>query len=256
MKPLFLISLFASVASSPLQAADICSKTSPGHTVALLELYTSEGCDSCPPADKTISRLYQSTGLNSDQVIPVSLHVDYWDYLGWKDIFAKQLYTERQRSLADLAGSRSVYTPEIFLAGKEVRNWRNGLSDDIKRINQKPATASLRLGIEKLADNKLYVNLQGNSMQEASLYVSLVEQGLVSKIQAGENRGATLQHDYVAREWGEVYRLNAGKTASYSTQLAIPASTKRKNLSLLAFAQDKQGNIVQAVSLPLCDSPQ
>ncbi|MFZ6767904.1 DUF1223 domain-containing protein [Undibacterium sp. Di26W] len=256
MKTLFLISLFAGVASSPLQAADICSKTSPGHTVALLELYTSEGCDSCPPADKTISRLYQSTGLNSDQVIPVSLHVDYWDYLGWKDIFAKQLYTERQRNLADLAGSRSVYTPEIFLAGKEVRNWRNGLSDDIKRINQKPATASLRLGIEKLAGNKLYVNLQGNSMQEARLYVSLVEQGLVSKIQAGENRGATLQHDYVAREWGEDYRLSAGKTASYSTQLAIPASSKRKNLSLLAFAQDKQGNILQAVSLPLCDGLQ
>ncbi|MFZ6722451.1 DUF1223 domain-containing protein [Undibacterium sp. Ji49W] len=256
MKPLVLITLLASVASDPLQAADICSKSSPNHTVALLELYTSEGCDSCPPADKTISRLYQSTGLNSDQVIPVSLHVDYWDYLGWKDIFAKQLFTERQHSLADLAGSRSVYTPEIFLAGKEMRNWRNGLTDDIKRINQKPATASLRLGIEKLADNKLYVNLQGNSMQDARLYFSLVEQGLVSKIQAGENRGATLQHDYVAREWGEAYRLSAGKAASYAAQLGIPASAKRKNLSLLAFAQDRQGNILQAVSLPLCESLQ
>ncbi len=186
----------------------------------------------------------------------MSLHVDYWDYLGWKDIFAKQLFTERQHRLADLAGSHSIYTPEIFLAGKEIRNWRNGLVDDVKRINQKPATASMRLGIEKLADNKLYVNLQGNSMQEARMYFSLVEQGLVSKIQAGENRGATLQHDYVAREWGQAYKLSAGKATSYSTQLTIPASAKRKNLSLLAFAQDQQGNILQAVSLPLCESLQ
>lgn len=255
MKALILLSLFA-YATSNAQAAEICSKSSPAHTVALLELYTSEGCDSCPPADKTISRLYQSTGLNSEQVIPVSLHVDYWDYLGWKDVFAKKTYTDRQRTLADLANSRAVYTPEIFIAGKELRSWRNGMTDDIRRINQKPATASLRLGIEKLADNKLLFNLQGNSMQDAKLHFALIEQGLVSKVQAGENRGATLQHDFVAREWGETYQLTAGKAANFAAQLNLPANAKRKNLSLLAFAQDKQGNILQALSLPFCEALQ
>lgn len=251
MKALILLSAYVFAACN-VQAADICSKSSPAHTVALLELYTSEGCDSCPPADKTISRLYQSTGLNSEQVIPVSLHVDYWDYLGWKDVFAKKTYTDRQRQLAELAHTRSVYTPEIFVAGKELRNWRNGMADDIRRINQKPATASLRLGIEKLADNKLYFNLQANSTQEARLHFALLEQDLVSKIQAGENRGATLQHDFVAREWGDAYQLAAGKTASYAAQLSLPANAKRKNLSVLAFAQDKQGHVLQALSLPLC----
>ncbi|PXX39962.1 DUF1223 domain-containing protein [Undibacterium pigrum] len=255
MKALILPGIFACLASS-LQAAEICSKSSPAHTVALLELYTSEGCDSCPPADKTISRLYQSTGLNSEQVILLSLHVDYWDHLGWKDVFGKKTFTERQRHLADLAGSRTVYTPEIFIAGKEIRNWRNGMADDIRRINQKPAMASLHLGIEKLADNKLYFNLQGNSRQDARLHFALIEQGLVSKIQAGENRGASLQHDFVAREWGDAYQLAAGKPASFASQLTLPVNAKRKNLSLLAFAQDKQGNILQALSLPICDSLQ
>ncbi|HTD03031.1 DUF1223 domain-containing protein, partial [Undibacterium sp.] len=76
-----------------------CSKASPAHTVALLELYTSEGCDSCPPADRFVSALYKTSGLTMDQVVPISLHVDYWDYIGWKDVFAKPLFTQRQRWL-------------------------------------------------------------------------------------------------------------------------------------------------------------
>ncbi len=255
MKSFILVSLLACSVHN-LQAAEICSKNSPAHTVALLELYTSEGCDSCPPADKTISHLHQSSGLNIDQVIPLSLHVDYWDYLGWKDVFARKTFTERQRSLAELGGSRSVYTPEVFMGGKELRNWRNGMSDEIKRINQKPAAASLHLGIEKLADNKLYFNLQGNSMQEARLYVALVEKGIISQVQAGENRGATLQHDFVTRDWSDAYQLNAGKPANYAAQLSLPAIVKKKNLSVVAFAQDKQGNILQALNLPLCEALQ
>jgi hypothetical protein len=253
MKSLILLTSLALACASTAHAAEMCSKTSPAYTVALLELYTSEGCDSCPPADKTIRHLHQSTGLTMDQVIPLSLHVDYWDYLGWKDVFAKKTFTERQRSLADLAGARTVYTPEIFLAGKELRNWRNGIADDVKRTNQKPAIASLRIGIEKLADNKLYLNLQGNSKQAAKLHFALVEQALISKVQAGENRGATLQHDFVAREWGEAISLQAARTENYTAQLSIPANARRKNLSVLAFAQDQQGNILQALSLPLCE---
>lgn len=255
MKALVFICLLACITNN-LVAANICSKSSPAHTIALLELYTSEGCDSCPPADKTISHLYQNTALNSDQVIPLSLHVDYWDYLGWKDVFAKNIFTERQRNQAGLTGSHSVYTPEIFMAGKELRNWRNGIVDEIRRINKKPAAASLHLGIEKLADNKLYFNLQGNSTQDATLYTVLVEQGIVSQVQAGENRGATLQHDFVAREWGEDYQLIVGKPVTFVAQFNVPHLAKKKNLSLLAFAQDKQGNILQALSLPLCEALQ
>lgn len=137
-----------------------------------------------------------------------------------------------------------------------MRSWRNGMTDEIRHINQKPAVASLRISIEKLLDNKLYFTLQGNSMQDAKLHFSLVEQDLVSKVQAGENRGVSLQHDFVAREWGEAHQLSAGKLANFANQLDLPANAKRKNLSVLAFVQDKRGNILQALSLPLCETLQ
>lgn len=232
--------------------AQVCSKTSPAHTIALLELYTSEGCDSCPAADKFVSNLHKSTALNSDQVIPLSLHVDYWDYIGWKDVFAKPGFTQRQRNLAELAGSRSVYTPEVFIAGKELRDWRDGVVNAVKRINNQPAQASIQISIEKLAENKLYFSVQGKSMQTAKLHFSLVEQSLISKIMAGENRGATLQHDYVAREWGDAIALSAITSNIHSRQFNVPANASHKNLSVVAFIQSEKGEVLQALSLPLC----
>ena len=82
---------------------------SPKHTVALAEQYTSEGCDSCPPADKWLSGI-AARGLTVDKVVPLSLHIDCWDYIGWKDVFAQPKCAERQRELAQVANSRLVYT--------------------------------------------------------------------------------------------------------------------------------------------------
>src|ERR1039457_1730220 len=110
------------IASLTAAIAETCTIHSPPHTVALLELYTSEGCDSCPPADKFVSGLRAASGLGANQVVPISLHVDYWDYIGWKDVFAQHAYTERQRWLSDLARTRTVYTPEVFVGGQELRN--------------------------------------------------------------------------------------------------------------------------------------
>ena len=236
--------------------AQVCSKTSPAHTIALLELYTSEGCDSCPAADKFVSNLHKSTALNSDQLIPLSLHVDYWDYIGWKDIFAKPGFTQRQRSLAELAGSRSVYTPEVFIAGKELRDWRGGVVNAVKRINSQAAQANIQISIDKLTENKLYFSVQGKSAQAAKLHFALVEQSLISKIMAGENRGATLQHDYVAREWGDAIALSAATQNTQSRQFNLPANAVRKNLSVVAFIQSEKGDVLQALSLPLCGALQ
>ena len=248
-----LAALATSVAGLPLTAmANTCSKASPAHTIALLELYTSEGCDSCPAADKFVSNLPKSTSLSSDQVIPLSLHVDYWDYIGWKDVFAKPIFTQRQRNLAQLAGTRSVYTPEIFVAGKELRDWRGGVVNAVARINSQPAQANIQISIDKLEANKLNFSVQGKSMQVGNLHFALVEQSLISKIMAGENRGATLQHDYVVREWGEAIALSAGASNTQNRQLNIPANAVRKNLSVVAFVQAEKGEVLQALSLPLC----
>lgn len=256
MRQFFKCTIFAMSAlllGAPLAAmAQACSKTSPAHTIALLELYTSEGCDSCPAADKFVSNLQKTTALNSDQVVPISLHVDYWDHIGWKDVFAKPIFTQRQRSLADLAGSRIVYTPEVFIAGKELRDWRGGVAHAVKRINSQTARAGIVLNIDKLLENKLVFSVHGKSAQSAKLYLALVEQSLISKIMAGENRGATLQHDYVAREWGDAISLSAATPNTQSRQFSVPANAVHKNLSVVAFIQSEQGEVLQALSLPVC----
>ena len=101
-----------------------CSVSSGTSRVALLELYTSEGCSSCPPADRWLSGL-AAKGVNSERVVPLALHVDYWDYIGWRDRFAHPGFSERQRQMAVLGNSTLVYTPQVMLNGRDFRNWRN-----------------------------------------------------------------------------------------------------------------------------------
>ena len=115
---LFLLGLFAAVAAhaAPLEFQSREQQTS------LLELYTSEGCSSCPPAESWLSQLKAKTGLWSD-FVPVAFHVDYWDSLGWRDKWASPQFTERQRAYAAASASANVYTPEFVLNGAEWRNW-------------------------------------------------------------------------------------------------------------------------------------
>ncbi|AZP13233.1 DUF1223 domain-containing protein [Undibacterium parvum] len=255
MKPRFSTALLAaiSMATAPVLAQE-CSKTSPAHTVALFELYTSEGCDSCPAADKFVSTLYKSGKFSPDQVLALALHVDYWDYIGWKDVYAKAQFSQRQRALAELAGSRNVYTPEVFIGAKELRNWRDGVPDAVKRINSQPAQAHITIRIDKLSEHTLSLRLQGKSAQSGKLHFALVEHSLLNKITAGENRGATLLHDYVVREWGEAIALTPLNSDSFARQIPLPGNAVRKNLALAAFIQSDKGTILQALSLPLCAS--
>ena len=97
-----------------------CAAQSGSRTVALVELYTSEGCDSCPPADRWLSSL-SAQGHTPDKVVPLSLHVDYWDYIGWKDPYAKREFATRQRKLADLKRAKVIYTPQVLLQGQDFR---------------------------------------------------------------------------------------------------------------------------------------
>ncbi|HYD78566.1 MAG TPA: DUF1223 domain-containing protein [Paucimonas sp.] len=247
--------LFAALCAAPLSvgaAAPACSKQSPSHTVALLELYTSEGCSSCPPADRFVSGL--RAGMSPEQVVPLALHVDYWDYIGWKDAFARRAFTERQRWLSELAGSRTIYTPEIFVGGREERGWRGGLQDTVRRINARPAQASIGIVSGKAAGGKVPVEVRARSGRAASLFVALYQNGLQTDVKAGENGGVTLRHDYVVREWlGPVALPAAGEGISLVRALSLPAGAALKNLGVAAFVQSDGGEVLQALSLPLCE---
>jgi hypothetical protein len=260
MKTLFLTAMLC-LAPFAL-AAPACSKHSPAHTVALLELYTSEGCDSCPAADKFVSGLRNgsATGLNSDRLVPLSLHVDYWDYIGWKDSFAQHMFTERQRWLSNLANSRTVYTPEMFVAGQELRNWREGLFGGgleaaVKRVNDRPALADIGIMLGKLNGDGLPVEVKASAAQGGNLFVALYENGLSTEVKAGENRGVTLRHDYVVRNMiGPLPLSGDAKSgrAGLARVLAVPGGANAKNLGVAAFVQSDKGEILQAMAMSLC----
>ena len=115
-----LIAVAALAATMPTAQAATCQATSPKNTVALVELYTSQGCSSCPPADRWLSQL--PSRIDANRAIPLALHVGYWDYIGWKDPFAKREFNDRQSQLAALNGNRTRYTPGVFVQGRET-NW-------------------------------------------------------------------------------------------------------------------------------------
>jgi hypothetical protein len=247
-------------AAAPAMAAQACSKHSPAHGVALLELYTSEGCDSCPPADEFVSGL-RAAGVTSEQAVLLSLHVDYWNYIGWKDRFSSAAFTERQRYLSDLAGSRTIYTPEMFIGGHELRgnalSWRQGVPQAVKRVNDKPAQADISIALGEAGAAGLPVQVTASAAGGGNLYIALVQNGLVSNIKAGENRGRVLHHDFVVREWLEPVALasladGAKPAATLVRTLMLPAGAVPKNLAISAFVQSERGEVLQALALPVC----
>jgi hypothetical protein len=221
-----------------------CTAVSPAHTVALVELYTSEGCSSCPPADAFLS---SRRGLRADQAVLLSMHVDYWNNIGWKDPFSRKIFTERQRWMSDLAHTRTIYTPEFFVAGRELRNWDGGLDDAVKRINATPARAKITIGMAQATAAGLPVQVKASGQPGASLYVALVQSALVSKVGAGENSGRTLRHDFVAREWVTPVLLGSDGKAELTRMLPAGAGT-----GVSAFVQNAQGEVLQALALPAC----
>lgn len=253
---LLLVSLAVPLAAE----AATCSRQSPAHTVALLELYTSEGCNSCPPADRWLRELPQKFG--TEQLVALSLHVDYWDYIGWKDRFAQAKFTERQRQLSRLAGDSTVYTPEVFAGMKEFRSWRNqaGLEQRIRHINEQPATAQINLQMNSSGSDAVELqasfalNPAAPAGQRSEGVIVLYEDKLISEVKAGENHGVSLQHDRVVRFWSAPVALDvqSGK-ATWKQSINLPADWKRANLGVAALVQDtRQGQVLQAVAMPAC----
>jgi hypothetical protein len=160
--------------------------------VSLLEVYTSEGCSSCPPAESWLGDLKGRSRLWK-QIVPVAFHVDYWDNLGWKDRFAKQEYTSRQRAYAAGWGASSVYTPGFVLDGAEWKGWFEG--NPLPEPSDRPA-GTLEVKIEKQTAT---IRFSGNSgVKEAEAYLVPMAMDVSSEVRAGENRGRTLSHSFIA----------------------------------------------------------
>src|SRR5207247_8292752 len=175
---------------------------------------TSEGCDTCPPADHWLSSLF-GRGFRPDQVVPLALHVDYWDYIGWKDPFAKGEFSVRQRKLAQMKRPVIVYTPQVLLQGQDFRRWSGGeFAEQVMRINSRPARARIALTIRAVAPEAIHAELSAilidtAAKNNAAVYLVAYENNLASDVGAGENRGKQLGHDIVVRERIGRIRLSA-----------------------------------------------
>ena len=239
---------------SPTLSWAACDVQSGPKTAALVELYTSEGCSSCPPADKRLSG-FASGAHGSDKVVPISLHVDYWDYIGWKEPFAQPQFSERQSRLVHANGHKTVFTPHFFVSGKEVRDWRGELDSELNRITATPARASIRIHAEttgsgaiSIAGSATATSVPGN----LALFVALTEDRLTSKVLAGENRGATLSHDHVVRQWIGPVALHGGHVEFKDNAMTRPAWNAPR-MGIAAFVQDLEtGQVLQAVGASQC----
>lgn len=204
--------------SSGVAAAAPQTIVSPSNRVSLLELYTSEGCSSCPPAEDWMSHLEDDPRLWAS-LVPVNFHVDYWDDLGWRDPFDSHAYTERQAAIAAHGGSGTVYTPGFVLNGEEWTNWFNHRP----LLLDAPPVGRLEL----IATGR---NLQARYTPIATaagaleIHVVLLAFDVDVPVGAGENSGRRLHHDFLVVSYAEAPLT--GHASTFQTQLSLPPPAK------------------------------
>ena len=169
-----------------LMLADLHVQTTDKQTT-MIELFSSEGCSSCPPAEHWVNGLVDHPKLWSE-FIPLVFHVDYWDNLGWKDSFAKYAHSQRQRAYAQKGYTSGVYTPGFFLNAREWRGWFN--KGALKSAQNKAKKLTLDVTKDK-------VKVTYASSNAYRVHIALLGFGLETKVPKGENRGKTLKHDFV-----------------------------------------------------------
>jgi hypothetical protein len=207
---------------------------------AVVELFTSEGCSSCPPADAAVGRISQDKN-----VYLLSFHVDYWNALGWKDIYSSAAYSGRQQEYGNIFHLNSVYTPQIIVNGKTefVGSDEGRLKETIKESLKQIPTAEIRLIVKQVDKNKIPVACSSTETGDFTLHIALVQHMATDFVQRGENKGKTLTHYGIVRDFQVVSNHQTGEI-SY---LNLPADVKGTDCDIIAFLQNsKSGQIIAA----------
>ena len=244
-----IIALLVPLVFTKALAENIRVSSGPYRT-PVVELYTSEGCSSCPPADAWISKLGEA--LSDDfHAVPLAFHVDYWNYLGWEDPFSSAAYTTRQRELAANNRQRSIYTPEFAVSGRETRG-TTAVVHAIRSANAELAKVMIEMDLTTEGENDVAASLKIDTNSDgAALYLAVYENNIDREIGAGENRGRTLHHDFVVRHWVRAALLPEGPYQG-SHSIHLDSGWQRQNLGLAAVVVEREsGETLQAVSASL-----
>jgi len=220
------------------KASPIPGQESAKEPFAVVELFTSEGCSSCPPADEFLTELVQKTE-KTGRIFSLSFHVDYWNRLGWHDPFSNSAFTYRQRTYAYALGTSDVSTPQMIVNGTYGFNGANRVNalKYIKLVLKQPAEASvaLSLGKDRQRDSFVVEYLVSETAKEHILYLALVEKGIISRVLGGENAGMILHHANVVRAFKSV-RLK--KSPAGRIEFSLPDSVDRENLAVIGYIQN------------------
>ena len=222
--------------SVPPSVYAACSAQSGAARPHLIELYTSEGCSSCPPAEKWMSRL-----LEKSDMVGLEFHVDYWDDGGWRDPFDSKTYTQRQAQLSRRFNNSQSYTPQIWVDGGLWRNWPGGDPP------QSTDAAAPTLTIDAAPGDTVKAHVVASNLGTQHVYVALTENGLSTSVRGGENKGRQLAHDQVVRAFAGPF-----DKADVQAELKPPRGADLSKSSIVAFVQDEtSGRVSQVVKLAL-----
>lgn len=220
-----------------------CSASSGKLITPVLELYTSEGCSSCPPADKWLS------SFKGKDLVVQAFHVGYWDYIGWVDRFATPAHTLRQREIASKNRLRQIYTPQVVVNGRDWPQWGNAQA----RVSSSREAAGIHVALKRLAADQFEAMVTPATTGAASAwaaYWTVTEHGHNSNVKAGENAGEFLKHDFVVRQYTQAgeYNNKAGTPQKLVFRSIAATPGHERQVNLVVF-EPQSGQTLQALSL-------
>jgi len=231
----------------------------PSPTPVIVELFTSEGCEDCPPADTVLARLIAEQPVAGAEVIGLGEHVDYWDQLGWKDRFSSAALTNRQQVYGTRFNIDSVYTPQMVVDGRAqlVGSDSNAARKAIERAVA-GAHATLTVTIASASGRSAAANITVADLprlgrgDHADIHVAVTEDHVTTDVKRGENRGRTLTHAAVVRSLTTVGQVAPDGHASVRAEIPLGADWRRDQLKIVAFVQEQRGRaILAAAAVPL-----
>ena len=224
--------------------------------LAVLELFTSEGCGLCPAADRWVHKLPEQ-GVTDEQLIVLGFHIDYLnDQKGWVDRYSSPVFSARQRQQAQLNLYQTVYTPEFVVSGEVIHNWKKHVKDVVHAVNGFEPEANISLNVEQDNDDLVIgsqISIQGSENRRYSkLYLAISENDIVSKVKGGDNAGATFNHQNLVRTWLGPFDLNADGETTLSSAIKINDEWNMDKLSIVAVIQNlEDGFVLQGLKLAL-----
>lgn len=214
----------------------------PANGAVLVELFTSQGCSSCPPADRLLIAMGKDPDL-AKQVVPLAFHVDYWNRLGWRDRFSDAAWTQRQGEYARIFKAATVYTPQLVIGGGADCNGSDlrCIKRAVEAASARPAQGRIVVELVPAGDGAVNATVRAQAPAGATavdVMVAVYESGLATEVKGGENARKTLHNDYVVRRLQRAFKLSGPAERNEAVALELDRDWRRPNLGVVVFLQD------------------